>query len=164
MLYFFAISFYNGIRSDFMNLNERIANDMKEAMKTGDKFSLSVLRMLKSAIQLEKISLKRDLTDDEVMVVIKRNVKQRKDSIEEFKKYNKEDAISTTEKEIEILTNYLPEELSEQEIMKILDETFSELNPTSIKDMGRVMKELTAKIGSRADMGFVSKLVKERLN
>lgn len=146
-----------------MNLNERIANDMKEAMKKQDKFSLSVLRMLKSALQLEEIQLKKDLTDDEVMAVIKRNVKQRKDSMEEFQKFGKTDEVENLEKEIELLKKYLPEELSEEQIEEIINQVFDEIQPQSIKDMGRVMKELTSKIGTQADMSVVSSKVKARL-
>lgn len=147
-----------------MNLNDKIANDLKEAMKNQDKFSLSVLRMLKSALQLEKIQAKKDLDDKEVIAVIKRNVKQRKDSIEEFKKYGKQEEVETLEKEIEVLKKYLPEELNEEEINKKIDEVFEEVKPESIKDMGRIMKILTEQIGSVADMGIVSKKVKERLS
>ena len=146
-----------------MSLNERIANDMKEAMKSQDKFSLSVLRMLKSALQLEGIQLKKELTDDEVMVVIKRNVKQRKDSMEEFQKFGKTDEVENLEKEIELLKKYLPEELSEEQIEEIINQVFDEIQPQSIKDMGRVMKELTSKIGTQADMSIVSSKVKARL-
>ena len=146
-----------------MSLNERIANDMKEAMKSQDKFSLSVLRMLKSALQLERIQLKKELTDDEVMVVIKRNVKQRKDSMEEFQKFGKTDEVENLEKEIELLKKYLPEELSEEQIEEIINQVFDEIQPQSIKDMGRVMKELTSKIGTQADMSVVSSKVKARL-
>ena len=147
-----------------MNLNERIASDLKEAMKSQDKFTLSVLRMLKSALQLEKIQAKKELEDNEVITVIKRNVKQRKDSIEEFKKYNKSDEVTTLEKEIEVLKKYLPEELSEEEINKKIDQAFEEIKPESMKDMGRIMKLLTEQIGNVADMGLVSKKVKERLS
>ncbi len=146
-----------------MSLNERIANDMKEAMKSQDKFSLSVLRMLKSALQLEGIQLKKELTDDEVMVVIKRNVKQRKDSMEEFQKFGKTDEVENLEKEIELLKKYLPEELNEEQIEEIINQVFDEIQPQSIKDMGRVMKELTSKIGTQADMSVVSSKVKARL-
>ena len=146
-----------------MNLNERIANDMKEAMKNQDKFSLSVLRMLKSALQLERIQLKKDLADDEVMAVIKRNVKQRKDSMEEFQKYGKTEEVENLEKEIALLKKYLPEELSEEQIEEAINQVFDEIQPQSIKDMGRVMKELTSKIGTQADMGVVSSKVKQRL-
>lgn len=146
-----------------MNLNEKIANDMKEAMKNQDKFKLSVLRMLKSSLQLESISLKKELSDNEVMGVIKRNVKQRKDSITEYQKYNKEEEITNLEHEIEILKSYLPEELSEEEIIKRIDAKIEEIKPESMKDMGRIMKELTAEIGTVADMSNVSKIVKEKL-
>ena len=146
-----------------MSLNERIANDMKSAMKSQDKFALSVLRMLKSALQLEGIQLKKDLTDDEVMTVIKRNVKQRKDSIEEFKKYGKMEEVEALEKEIALLKQYLPEELSEEQIDQAIDQVFEEMKPQSIKDMGHVMKELTSKIGNQADTGMVSAKVKNRL-
>ena len=146
-----------------MNLNERIANDMKEAMKKQDKFSLSVLRMLKSALQLEEIQLKKDLADDEVMAVIKRNVKQRKDSMEEFQKYGKTEEVENLEKEIALLKKYLPEELSDEQIEEAINQVFDEIQPQSIKDMGRVMKELTSKIGTQADMSVVSSKVKARL-
>ena len=144
-------------------MNEKIANDLKAAMKSGDKFKLSVLRMLKSALQLEAISKKHELSDDEVMSVVKKQVKTRKDSIEEFKKYNKTEEVEKLEQEIEILNTYLPEEMSEEEISKVIDEVFNELNPTSMKEMGMVMKELNAKI-TNADMSLVSKMVKERLS
>ncbi len=144
-------------------MNEKIANDLKEAMKSGDKFKLSVLRMLKSALQLEKINQREDLTDDKIMAVIKKQVKIRKDSMEEFQKYNKNDEVTKLEKEIAILNTYLPAEMSEEEIIKVIDEVFNIVNPTSMKDMGKVMKELNAKI-TNADMSLVSKLVKERLN
>ena len=144
-------------------MNEKIANDLKAAMKSGDKFKLSVLRMLKSALQLESISKKHELSDDEVMSVVKKQVKTRKDSIEEFKKYNKTEEVEKLEQEIEILNTYLPEEMSEEEISKVIDEVFNELNPTSMKDMGGVMKKLNEKI-TNADMSLVSKMVKERLS
>ena len=141
---------------------EQINLDFKEAMKSGDKFTLSVLRMLKSALQMEGISLKKELEDKEIITVIKRNVKQRKDSILEYQKYNKTEEVENLEKEISILSKYLPEELSEEKINEEIDKVFAELKPESIKDMGKVMKELTAKIGAVADMSLVSKKVKER--
>uniref|UniRef100_UPI003FF0A46D GatB/YqeY domain-containing protein n=1 Tax=Candidatus Ventrenecus sp. TaxID=3085654 RepID=UPI003FF0A46D len=145
-----------------MNLNERISEDMKGAMKTGDKFKLSVLRMLKSSLQLEKINLKKDLDDKEVMSVIKKAVKQRKDSIVEFEKYDKTEEIADLQKEIDVLKVYLPEELSEEKIKEEVEEAFQNLKPESIKDMGKVMKYLTDKIGTQADMSLVSKLVKSK--
>ncbi len=144
-------------------MNNKIAEDLKLAMKSGDKFKLSVLRMLKSALQLESISKKHELSDDEVLSVIKKQVKTRKDSIEEFKKYGKDEEVAKLEQEIEILNAYLPEEMTEEEIIKVIDEVFNDLKPTSMKEMGMVMKELNTKI-TNADMSLVSKLVKERLS
>lgn len=144
-------------------MQEKISNDLKEAMKSGDKFKLSVLRMLKSALQLEAIKEKKELSDEEVMGVIKRNVKQRKDSIAEFEKYNKQEEIVNLEKEIEILKAYLPEELSEEQIDEEISKMFEEVKPASMKDMGKMMKMLTEKIGTVADMSLVSKKVKDRL-
>ncbi len=143
----------------------KINEDLKNAMKDADKFKLSVLRMLKSALQLESINKKHDLTDDEVLSVIKKQVKQRNDSISEFKKYDKLDKVEDLEKEIAILDEYLPEEISEEEINKILDQAFTSVNPTSMKDMGMVMKEVQNLLnGKNADMSLVSKLIRERLS
>ena len=121
--------------------------------------------MLKSALLLESKAVKKDyeLSDEEVIKVIKKQVKTRKDSITEYQKYEKFDEVSALEKEIEILNVYLPAEMSEEEINKIIDEVFASLKPTSMKDMGGVMKELNAKI-TNADMSLVSKIVKERLS
>lgn len=146
-----------------MALTETIIKDMTTAMKEQDKFNLSVLRMLKSALQLEKISLKHELSDEEAMVVIKRQVKQRKDSMTEYEKYGKTEEVENLKKEIECLSKYLPAELSEEDINKQLDIIFDELKPESMKDMGRVMKEATARLGAGADGSLVSKLVRERL-
>ena len=120
--------------------------------------------MLKSALQLEKISKKHDLTDDEVITVVKRQVKTRKDSMSEYEQYNKMEEVENLKKEIEVLSKYLPPELSKEEIEKVLDDIFAEIKPESIKDMGKIMKEATAKLGNAADMSLVSSLVKEKLS
>ena len=147
-----------------MALSETIIKDMTTAMKEQDKFKLSVLRMLKSALQLEKISKNHELSDEEVIAVLKKQVKMRKDSMVEYEKYGKADEVENLSKEVEVLSVYLPEELSEDEIAKVLDEIFEELKPESMKDMGRVMKEATARFAGRADGSLVSNLVRERLN
>ena len=147
-----------------MALTEDVVKDMTAAMKNQEKFELSVLRMLKSALQMEKINLKHDLSDDEATAVIKRQVKQRKDSMSEYEKYGKAEEVDNLKKEIEVLSKYLPEEISEEQINKALDEIFEELKPESMKDMGRVMKEATTRLGAGADGSLISKLVKERLS
>lgn len=143
-------------------MNERILEDLKLAMKNADKFKLSVLRLLKSAMQLESINQKKDLEDQDVIAVIKKQVKIRKDSIEEYKQYNKVESVESLQKEIEILNAYLPEEMSEEAIDELIAEIFKEMNPNGLKDMGNIMKELTSRI-ENADMTLVSKKVKERL-
>ncbi len=141
---------------------EQINNDLKNALKSGDKFKLSVLRMMKSALQLEAINNKSELTDEVVTMVLKRQVKQRNDSIKEYENLGKMETVDDLKKEITIITNYLPEEASIEEINKVIDEAFNELNPTSMKDMGKVMKYVTEKL-KNADMTKVSSIVKERL-
>lgn len=147
-----------------MTLMETIASDLKVAMKNQDKFSLGVYRMLKSALQLEQISAKHDLSDQEVLTIIKKQVKVRKDSILEYETYGRQDLIENLEQEVSILSKYLPEELSEEKIKEEIDQAFSLIQPTSMKDMGRVMKVLTEKIGTQADMSLVSSLVKEEIS
>ena len=144
-------------------MENQIDNDLKLALKRGDKFTLSVLRMLKSEIinESRKGSL-HTLTDDEVLKVIKKGVKTRKDSIEEYKKYGKLDTVNELAKEVDILNKYLPQEMSEEEIIKIVNEVFEELKPSSMKDMGNLMKVISSKI-TNADMSLVSKIVKDKL-
>ena len=142
---------------------DKINDDLKEAMKSADKFKVSVLRLLKSNLQTEKIAKKHDLTDEEVIAVIKKQVKVRNSSKEEYLSYNRQDLADNLEKEIELLKSYLPEELSKEEIDNIIDKVFSEVKPESIKDMGKVMKTITPLIGPRADMSEVSKKIKDKL-
>ena len=147
-----------------MTLSEKINSDVINYMKSKDSFALGVVRMVKGAIQLEKINLKRDLTDEEVISVIGKQIKMRNDSIEEFTKANRMDLVDQYKKEIEVLNNYMPEQLSEDEINAIIDEAFSKVNPTSPKDMGLIMREVSPKLKGRADMGSVNSLIKDRLN
>ena len=147
-----------------MTLNERINNDMISYMKSKDTFKLGVVRMVKGAIQLEKINLKRDLNDEEVIAVIAKQIKMRNDSIEQFTKANREDLVKQYKDEIEVLNTYMPEQLSDGEIDNILDEAFSKIKPTSSKDMGLIMREVSPKLKGRCDMGKVNSLIKERLS
>ncbi len=143
---------------------EKINEDLKNAMKEKDTFKLSVLRMLKSALQLEQIAKKHELDDNEISAVLKKQVKVRKDSLEEYKKYDKAELVESLEKEIAILDAYLPEEMSESEITKVVEDVIDEVKPTSMKDMGIVMKKVNEQlIGKNADMSLVSKLVKEKI-
>ena len=143
---------------------DNIKKDLINAMKEQDKFKLSVLRMLKSDLEAEEINKKSELTEDEVLNVIKKQVKVRSASLEEYKEYGRNDLADNLEKEIEILKTYLPEELSHEELTKIIDEQFNIIKPTSMKDMGKVIKAVSSIVGTRADMSEVSKIVKEKIN
>ena len=147
-----------------MTLLDTINNDMKNYMKEKDSFSLGVVRMVKGAIQLESINKKKELTDEEIISVISKQIKMRKDSIVEFEKGNRQDLVEQNKKEIEILNKYMPEQLSMEEINKIIDEAFLLIKPTSSKEQGLIMKEVTPKLKGRADMSLVSGIIKDRLN
>ena len=119
--------------------------------------------MVKGAIQLSKINLKHELSDEEVVDVISKQIKMRKDSINEFNKAERTDLAEQNQKEIDILNTYMPEQLSESEINEIIEEAFSKINPTSQKQMGLIMKEISPKLKGKADMGEVNKIIKSKL-
>ena len=144
-------------------MREKILNDLVSAMKNKDKETLTVLRMVKGAIQLEEINKKQELNDDDVIAVLSKQIKTRKESIVEFEKAGRTDLVEQTTKEIEILNKYMPEQLSEEEVIKVIDEAFNTVNPTSTSDMGKLMGFVTPKLKGKADMSFVSKTIKEKL-
>mgnify|MGYP003292187551 CR=1 FL=1 len=147
-----------------MTLLEQLSKDMVQAMKNKDSFTLGVIRMAKGAIQLEGINKKKDLTEEDIVSVISKQIKMRNDSITEFTKANRMDLVEQNKKEIEILSKYMPEQLSLDEVNKIIDEAFEKINPTSSKDMGLIMKEVSPKLKGKADMGQVNAIIKERLS
>ena len=144
-------------------MRNNLLNDLTQAMKNQDKETLSVLRMVKGAIQLEEINLKHELSDDEFIGVVSKQIKTRKESIVEFEKANRTDLVDQTKKEIEILNKYMPEQLSEEEVLKIIDEAFTTIKPQSQSDMGKLMGYVNPKLKGKADMSFVSKTIRERL-
>lgn len=143
---------------------EQIKKDLLAAMKDQDKFKLGVLRMLKSALQMEQINVGHDLTDEETLNVIRREVKKRNSSIQEYEKFGKEETVETLKNEIAILESYLPAMLSDEEVGKIIDETISEYENPDIKMMGKIIAEVKTKTNGNADMSKVSSIVKERLS
>ncbi len=148
-------------------LYDQISKDMVEAMKAHDKDSVSTLRLLKSAIDKYLIDNKmerHEASDQVVVEVISKQVKTHKESIEQFKAGNRQDLVDGLNKEIELLSKYLPEQLSESDLVKIIDEVFDKVKPQSMKDMGTIMKELKPLVTGKADMGMVNKIVKEKLN
>lgn len=148
-----------------MSLQERINEDLKVYMKSKDTFKLGAVRMVKGAVQLEKINLKREeLSDDEIIKLISKQIKMRKDSIAEFTKAGRDDLVQQNEKEIDVLKEYMPEEMSEEEVINIINEAISSTGASNIKEMGKVMREVTPKVSGRFDMGRVSSIIKEKLN
>ena len=145
-------------------MRERILNDLKTAMKNQDKDTLKVIRMVKGSMQLQEINLKRELNDDEVIAVISKEIKTRRDSIKEFERGNRQDLVDETNKEIEILEAYLPEQLSEEEINNIIDDAFGKLNPTGMQDMGKIMGMISPLVKGKADLGSVSSKIREKLS
>jgi len=146
-------------------LEEKIFNDYKEAMKNRDTLKSSVLSFLRAAMMNTAIEKKKkNLDDNDAIAVIKKQIKQRQDSIEQFQKGNRQDLADKESKELEILKSYLPAELSSDEIKKIIEDAILSTGASGIKDMGKVMKEVTAKIAGRADGKLVSDLVRERLS
>lgn len=147
-----------------MNLTEQIIEDLKNAMKEKDTLKLNVIRDIKSGIQLKKIELKHDLSDEEVIDVISKKIKMRNDSIAEFQKASRNDLVESYSKEIEILKKYMPQELTEEEVNKIIEDAFNEIKPTSMKDMGIIMKNVTPKTKGRFDAGKISSIIKNKLS
>lgn len=143
---------------------DNINSDIAKYMKDNDKVNLTTLKMAKNAIQTEKINKNKDLTNDDVIAVLRKFIKQKKDDIEEYKKFNKDDVVASLSKEVELIESYLPEELSLDDINSGLDEIFNEVKPESIKDMGRLMNAANEKFGVNVDKALVSKLIKERLS
>lgn len=145
-------------------MKEKLLNDLKNAMKDKNKELLSVIRMVKGAIQLEEIAKKKELSDDEVIAIISKQIKTRKESIVEFEKAGRDDLKMQTQSEIDILMNYMPEQMSEEEVLKIIDAAFQEVKPTSMKDMGKLMGIITPQVRGKADMGFVNQTIKSKLS
>ena len=142
---------------------DKIKSDIVEALKEKDTLKLQTLRGIKGDADLTHINKKVDITDELIIEVLSRGIKTRKESIIEFEKGNRTDLIEKTQKEIDLLQTYLPKQLSPEEINKILDDAFNKVNPTSAKEMGLIMREVTPLLKGKADMGQVSSLIKERL-
>lgn len=146
-----------------MSLLERLNNDLKSAMKNKDKDRLSVIRMVKASLQNEKLKDGKDLDEDAELTVLSREVKQRKDSLHEFEKAGRADLVEKVQTELEILSEYMPKPLSEEELVEIIQQTIAEVGAASKKDMGKVMSAIMPKIKGKADGAIVNKLVQKHL-
>ncbi len=147
-----------------MSLQERLLEDMKSAMKEKDKKRLSIIRMARAAIKDKEINERKDLSDEEVIEVLAKLVKQSRESISEYKAAGREDKVVELKNEINVLQEYLPEQLSDEELVGIVEEQIEKLGAQNMSDMGRVMGCIIPKIKGKADGSKVSKLVKERLS
>lgn len=148
-----------------MSLQARLTEDMKQAMKDKEagKFRLSVIRMVRASIKYMEIEKKRELTDEEVLEVLAREVKMRRDAREEFKKAGRNDLVQTAEDEIAVLAAYLPEQLDESEIRKLVRAVIAEIGAVTEKDLGKVMSALMPKVKGRSDGKMVNSIVREEL-
>jgi uncharacterized protein YqeY len=145
-------------------MRQVILDDIITAMKAKDKDTLAVLRMVKGAMQLEEINVKHELNDEEMTRIISKQIKTRKDSIVEFEKGNRQDLVDAVNSEIAILEKYMPEQMSEEQISKVIDEVFSKVNPTGPSEMGKIMGMISPLVKGKADMGLVNKMIKEKLS
>ncbi|RRJ66714.1 GatB/YqeY domain-containing protein [Paenibacillus oralis] len=146
-----------------MNLSERLNEDMKQAMKNQDKFKLSTIRMVRATMKNLEIDLKRTLNDNEVLDILSREIKQRKDALQEFEKAGRDDLAEQVKAEAEILAEYLPEQLTEEEIKVIVQQTIQETGASSKADIGKVMSALMPKVKGRAEGKLVNQAVQQLL-
>ncbi len=145
-------------------LKKRITDDMKSAMKAKDRQALKAVRMILEAIKQKEIDERIELNDAQVMTVIQKMVKQRKDSISQFSDAGRTDLVEIEEAELEIINNYMPEQLSDEEVASVVDKAINDSGANSMKDMGKLMGMLKSQLQGKADMSLVSQLIKSKLS
>ncbi|MEX1030502.1 MAG: GatB/YqeY domain-containing protein [Paenibacillaceae bacterium] len=146
-----------------MSLSERLNDDMKQAMRNQEKFRLSVIRMVRSSIKNVEIDLRRSLDDNEVLDILNRELKQRKDSLQDFEKAGRDDLVDALKVELEIIAEYMPTQLTEEEITVIVKQTIQETGASTKADMGKVMGALMPKVKGRSDGKLVNQVVQQHL-
>ena len=147
-----------------MSIRQTISDDMKTFMRAKDTARLGAIRLLQASIKQKEVDERIELNDDQILAVIQKMLKQRKDSIEAYQQANRQDLIDQEQLEIEVLTKYMPEPLSDEEINQIIEEVIATTGAADMKDMGKVVGVLKSKVAGRADMGEVSKLVRQKLS
>jgi uncharacterized protein YqeY len=147
-----------------MGLEERLVEEMKQAMKSSDKERLSTIRMIRSAVKNKEIELRKKLDDGAVIKVIQGMLRRGEESLEQFQTGGRMDLVEKETKEMEILKSFLPQPLSQEEILKIIDETIQETEASSMKDIGRVMKSIMPKLEGKTDGKLINQLVKQKLS
>ena len=146
-----------------MTIEERLTQDMKTALKSSDKVQLETIRLLRSQIHNVGITKGKELSEEEIFEVMAKEVKKRKESIKMFEDGGRQDLVENETREMEIISSYLPEPLNEKELETIIREAIKEVRAESMRDMGKVMARIKPEVQGRADMGAVSKLVKQQL-
>jgi uncharacterized protein len=146
-----------------LSILDKLNQDMKEAMRAKDKQRLTVIRSVKSSVQNEAINAGHELSDEEVLTVLNREMKQRRESLQEFEKAGREDLVDKIQQEISVLADYMPEQLSDKELQAVVDETIAETGASSKADMGLVMGAVMPKVKGRADGTAVRTLVQQSL-
>jgi len=146
-----------------MSLKEKIIADMQDAMRGKESEKLNAIRLLQSSIKQKEVDDRVDIDDESILSIIEKMLKQRRDSIEAFKKANRNDLVNKEEFEVKILQTYMPEPLSAEEVEKEIDDAIKSTDAKSMKDMGSVMGLVKAKVSGRANMAEVSKKIKEKL-
>ncbi|MGB5298444.1 MAG: GatB/YqeY domain-containing protein [Thiogranum sp.] len=147
-----------------MTLKDKLQQDMKDALRGGDKRSLGVIRLILAAIKQREVDERIELDDAQITVVLDKMAKQRRDSLEQYEKAGRDDLADQETFELEMLKAYLPEQLGDAEITTLIDEAIQATGASSMKDMGKVMGQLKSKLQGRADMGAVSGRIKDRLS
>ena len=147
-----------------MGLEERLIEEMKQAMRSGDKLRLSTIRMIRAALKNKEIEVRKKLDEEEIFRVIQGMLRRGEESVEQFRAGGRIDLVEKETKEIEILKSFLPHSLSQEEILTVIDQSIQEIQASSLKDLGKVMKSVMSKLGGKADGKLVNQWVKERLS
>ena len=147
-----------------MNLKDQLANDLKDALKSGSQIKKDTVRALRGAIRNAEIDSRQELTEGEILLIIAKQAKQRRDSIEQYQKANRNDLVEQEQQELAIIATYLPQQLSNDEIRTRAETVIAELGVSKMQGMGQVMKRLVAELKGRADGKRISQIVRELLN
>jgi hypothetical protein len=147
-----------------MGLEERLIEEMKQAMRSGDKLRLSTIRMIRAALKNKEIEVRKKLDEEEIFRVIQGMLRRGEESVEQFRTGGRMDLVEKETKEMEILKSFLPQSLSQEEILTVIDQSIQEIQASSLKDLGKVMKSVMSKLEGKADGKLVNQWVKERLS
>lgn len=146
-----------------MSLKDKLMEDLKDSMRNKDVIKKNTITMIRAAIKQKEVDDRSEKTEEDIIDIISKQLKEKRGAIEDFKKGNRQDLVDLTEKEIDILLEYLPKQLSEEELEKIVAEAIKETNATSMKDIGMIMKTVMPKVKGRADGNMVNNIIKKIL-